>query len=69
VQIIRSGKHGDSISYTVDLEQIKRGEMPDRPVQEADVIEVSSSTAKLVPYGVYRFFSSLLHIGATVPLY
>jgi polysaccharide export outer membrane protein len=69
VQIIRSGKHGDSITYTVDLERIKRGEMPDRPVQEADVIEVSSSTAKLVPYGVYRFFTSLIRIGATIPLY
>ena len=69
VQIIRSGKRGDSITYTVDLEQIKRGKMPDHPVQEADVIEVSSSTAKLVPYSVYRFFSSLVHIGATVPLY
>jgi hypothetical protein len=69
VQIIRSGKRGDSITYKVDLEQIKQGKMPDRPVQEADVIEVSSSTAKLVPYGVYRFFNSLLHIGATFPLY
>jgi hypothetical protein len=69
VQIIRSGKHGDSITYTVDLEQIKRGEMPDHSVQEGDVIDVVSSKAKLVPYGIYRFFSSLLHIGATVPLY
>jgi polysaccharide biosynthesis/export protein len=69
VQIIRSDKHGNSHTYTVNLEQIKRGKRPDHPVQEGDVIEVTSSTAKLVPYGVYRFFNSLLHIGATVPLY
>ena len=68
VRIIRSGKHGDRLTYTVDLEQIKQGEMPDLPVQEADVVDVSSTTAKLVPYGIYRFINSLLHIGATVPL-
>ena len=69
VRIIRSGKHGNRITYTVDLEQMKQGEMPDLPVQEADVVEVSSTTAKLVPYGIYRFISSLLHIGASVPLF
>jgi polysaccharide export outer membrane protein len=69
VQIIRSDKHGKSRTYTVDLEQIKQGKRPDDSVQEGDVIEVASSKAKLIPYGVYSFFSSLLHIGATVPLY
>jgi hypothetical protein len=69
VQIIRSGKRGDRITYTVDLEQIKQGVTPDLPVQEADVVEVSSTTAKLVPYGIYRFISSLVHIGASVPLF
>ena len=69
VRILRSGKHGNRLTYTVDLEQFKQGEMPDLPVQEADVVDVSSTTAKLVPYGIYRFINSLLHIGASVPLY
>ena len=29
VRILRSGKRGDRLTYTVDLEQIKQGEMPD----------------------------------------
>jgi len=68
VQVIRTGKSGEKITYWADLEQIKRGEKPDPPVHEADVIDVASSTAKLVPYGVYRFFTSLLHIGASIPV-
>jgi hypothetical protein len=69
VQIIRSDKHSNSRTYTVNLEQIKQGKRPDYPVQEGDVIDLASSKAKLVPYGIYRFFSSLPHIGATVPLF
>jgi polysaccharide export outer membrane protein len=68
VHVIRTGKHGEKITYKADLERIKYGEKPDIPVLEADVIDVVSSAPKLVPYGVYRFFTSLLHLGATVPV-
>ena len=46
-----------------DLEKIKRGESPDIPVQEGDVIEVVSSTAKLVPYGLYQLVTSIFSAG------
>jgi polysaccharide export outer membrane protein len=63
VSVIGTGKDGGKI-LLADLEKIKRGERSDVPVQEGDVIDVAASTAKLVPYGVYRFFSSVFHIGA-----
>ena len=69
VRLIRSGKQGEKISYVADLEKIKRGEGPDMAVQEGDVIDLTSSTPKLIPYGLYRFFSSIFRIGGTVPLY
>jgi SLBB domain len=69
VRLIRNGKQGEKVSYIADLDKIKQSEQPDITVQEGDVIEVTSSTPKLIPYGVYRFFTSLFHVGGSVPLY
>jgi polysaccharide export outer membrane protein len=69
VKVIRPGKDNGKVVLLADLEKIKRGEEPDASVRAGDVIEVSSSAIKLVPYGFYRFFSGLFHVGATVPLY
>ena len=69
VNIIRTGKAGEKIFLEADLEKIKRGESPDIPVEAGDVVEVSYSSLKIVPYGVYTFFSSVVRLGASAPLY
>jgi polysaccharide export outer membrane protein len=63
VNIIRAGKTGERILLEADLEKIKRGESSDIPVQAGDVIEVSSSSVKIVPYGIYTIFTQILHVG------
>lgn len=68
VKIIRTNKQGETTFFLANLEDIKRGDKPDIRVQEGDVIEVSSSASKLAAYGVYRFFSSMMRIGASVPV-
>jgi polysaccharide export outer membrane protein len=70
VQVIRTGKRGERIFYVADLEKIKRGEKSDVAAQEGDVIEVTASGPKLVPYGLYRFFASIFNVGmgASVPV-
>jgi polysaccharide export outer membrane protein len=68
VNVMRTGKEGEKTLLPADLEKIKRGEQSDVSVQGGDVIEVAASTAKLVPYGVYRFFSSILNVGAGVSI-
>lgn len=69
VRLIRTGKQREKLSYTADLEKIKRGEERDMLVQEGHVIEVTSSTSKLMLYRVYRVFTSLFRVGASVPLH
>jgi hypothetical protein len=69
VKVIRAGKEGEKIFFLADLEKIKRGESPDVVVQEGDIVDVASSAPKLVPYGLYRFFSGVFHVGASAPLY
>ena len=71
VKVIRIGKRSEKVFFTADLESIKKGMQPDIPVQEGDVIDVSSSTLKLGPYGVYRFFTTIFQVGVGVsaPIY
>lgn len=68
VRIVRAGKTGDKIFLKADLEKIKSGEASDIPVQEGDVIEVPGTTSRMFAYGIYRFFTTLVHVGASVPI-
>jgi len=68
VKVIRMGKDGQGILFGANLAQIQSGENPDIPVQGGDIINVSASTAKVIPYSFYRFVSSVLNIGAYKPL-
>jgi polysaccharide export outer membrane protein len=64
VKIIRMGNGGTKTFFLANLDQIKRGEKPDIPVLEGDVIEVSPSALKAVPYGLYTVFTSMFRVGA-----
>jgi polysaccharide biosynthesis/export protein len=66
VELIRTKKDGSKVSFTADLEKIKRGESQDLPVQEGDIIAMPSSTMKLAPYGMYSLISGMFRVGATV---
>jgi len=68
-QIIRSGKRGEKILLAANLDTIKRGESPDFPVEPGDVIEVSYSSARIVPYGLYSLFTSIIRVGVNASYY
>ncbi len=68
VKIVRTNQQGETTFFLANLEDIKRGEKPDIRVQESDVIVISSSSSKLVAYGIYRLFSTMVNIGANVPI-
>lgn len=69
VKVLRTGRGGEKIFLSADLEKIKSGESSDIPVEAGDVVEVSSSSLRIVPYGVYSFFSNIVRLGASAPLY
>ena len=70
VKVIRAEKGGTKSFIAADLEKIKRGESLDVPLQNGDIVEVSAQTAKLIPYGLYRFFTAIVSVGvgASVPV-
>jgi polysaccharide export outer membrane protein len=63
VKILRTGRQGEKAILIADLGKIEDGEGPDIPLQEGDVVEVASSTPKLVSYGVFNFFRSVVNVG------
>jgi polysaccharide export outer membrane protein len=70
VRIIRNERGGKRSFLTVDLGKIKNGEAQDVSLQGGDIVEVSATTARLIPYGVYQFFQSIVKvgIGGSIPI-
>jgi polysaccharide export outer membrane protein len=71
VKVIRAEKGGSKSFLYADLEKIKRGESADIPLQGGDIVEVSAQNSKLVAYGLYRFFTTIVNIGvgANIPIF
>jgi protein involved in polysaccharide export with SLBB domain len=70
VKVIRSEKGGKRSFLTADLVKIKSGEMNDVALQGGDIVEVSATMSRLIPYGVYRFFETVINVGvgASIPI-
>src|SRR5439155_14108627 len=70
VKVIRSDRGGNKTVLLADREKIKVGDAPDIPLQGGDIIDVAAQTSKLIPYGLYRFFTTMVNIGvgANIPL-
>jgi polysaccharide export outer membrane protein len=69
VQLLRTDRHGRKISLVADLDAIKRGEKADVALQEGDVVNVSGAGPRLAAYGIYRFFTTIIRVGASIPLF
>jgi polysaccharide export outer membrane protein len=68
VELIRTNKQGQKSTFIANLDAIKSGAQPDLPLREGDVIDVVSSSPKLVAYGLYRVFTTIVNIGASIPI-
>jgi len=71
VKVIRAERGGSKSFMYADLEKIKRGDSADVPLQGGDIVEVSAQTSRLVTYGLYRFFTTIVNIGvgANIPIF
>jgi polysaccharide export outer membrane protein len=68
IRIYRGQASGSPETRQVDYDAIVAERAPDVAIQEGDVIEVASSAAKIVPYGLYKGITEILHLGARVPI-
>jgi polysaccharide biosynthesis/export protein len=63
VKVIRSERGGKRSLVTADLGKIKSGKSPDVSLQGGDIVEVTAVTSRLIPYGLYRFFTTIVNVG------
>lgn len=68
VRIHRLSQNGGTDTVEVDFGDIAAGKADDVFIHEGDVIEVTSSTAKMVPYSFYRVITDVVRVGARLPL-
>jgi polysaccharide export outer membrane protein len=68
IRIFRAQASGSPELHEVNYGEVMAQRAPDMVIQEGDVIEVATSTAKMVPYGVYKTVTEILHLGARIPL-
>jgi polysaccharide export outer membrane protein len=65
VEVIRNSSTGHKLKIVANLDAITSGADADVPLREGDVIEVTSSNSKLVAWGFYRFFTTVVNVGAS----
>jgi polysaccharide export outer membrane protein len=68
IKVYRAQASGNAESQRINYDEIVAERMPDVVIQEGDLIEVASSKAKLVPYGVYKTVGDLIHFGMRLPI-
>ncbi len=68
LRIHRLSQNGGTDTVKVNFQEIAAGKADDVFIHEGDVIEVTTSTAKMVPYSVYRVVTDVVRVGARLPL-
>src|SRR5262249_5549900 len=68
VQLIRTNLEGHKSTFIADLDAIKRGEQPDLPLREGDLIDVGATGGKAFAWGFYKVFTTLVHVGASASI-
>jgi polysaccharide biosynthesis/export protein len=68
VELIRTNLEGHKSTFIADLDAIKRGEQPDLPLREGDLINVVSTSGKAFAWGFYKVFTTLVHVGASASI-
>lgn len=55
--------------FEVDLDAVASGAEPDVPLADGDVVSVPPSTAKMVPWGMWKLATSVIAFGASIPIF
>jgi len=66
VEVIRNNSTGHKFKIVANLDAIIIGTDADVPLREGDVVDVLASNPKLFAWGFYRFFTTVVNVGASV---
>ena len=66
VTVKRAINPGQERSFTVDVAAVSEGRAVDVPIIDGDVVYVPASSARVVPWGVWNFITTIFRVGASV---
>jgi polysaccharide biosynthesis/export protein len=69
VEVWRAQRGGTKKKIEVNMNEVTGGEAKDVTLQAGDVIHVPASTVKMVPYSAYWLLTTVVRIGASVPIF
>ena len=69
VTVWRSQRGGTKKPIEVDMAKVTRGEAKDVTLQGGDVVEVPMSSARMVPYSAYYILTTVVRVGASIPIF
>jgi len=69
VRVIRPEKDGTKAVAVLNLEDIKSGDAEDLRLKGGDIVEVTATDGKLVSYGMYKMFSTMVSVSAGIPIF
>lgn len=71
VKIFRAAQQGGKTVLVANLQDIKAGKEADITLQGGDIVEISSTTSKLIPYALYNFVTKIVNLGISgnVPVF
>lgn len=55
--------------YTVDLDKVAMGQEPDFPLTDGDLVRLPPSPTRMVPWGMWKVTTSMIAIGASIPIF
>ena len=69
VTVWRTQRGGTKKAIEVDMDKVQRGEGKDVTLQGGDVVSVPASSAKMVPYSAYYILTTVVRVGASIPIF
>jgi protein involved in polysaccharide export with SLBB domain len=67
--VLRHALDSGEQRITADLDAIAHGAAPDISVADGDVIEVPSSTTKLIPWGAWAAIKEVFRVGGSIAVF
>lgn len=69
VSVKRVSGTGEQRTEIIDLDRIAKGDAPDPPVTDGDVIRLNASAPRMVPYGLWTLLTAVFHVGGSIAVF
>lgn len=69
VAVWRAQRGGTKKKIEVNMDEVQKGDAKDVTLQAGDVVQVPPSAVRMVPYSAYWLLTTVVRVGASVPIF